>query len=65
MGIRIAMYFFNYINRNPVEAGLAGRADEWEYEGVCHFIKGETSILDIPPWIQAAYQAFIRGCWQN
>jgi hypothetical protein len=28
---------------------IAGRADEWEYGGICHFIKGETSILDIPP----------------
>jgi putative transposase len=56
---------FEYISHNPVEAGLAGRADEWEYGGVCHFIKGETSILDIPPLIQAMYQAFIYGCGQN
>jgi hypothetical protein len=41
-----------------VEAGLAGRPDEWEYGGVCHFVKGETSILDIPPWLEALYQAF-------
>jgi hypothetical protein len=42
-----------------VEAGLAGRAEEWEYGGVCHFIKGETSIIDIPPLIKTAYQAII------
>jgi putative transposase len=52
---------FKYINLNPVKAGLVGRADEWEYGGVCHFIKGETSILDIPPWIEAAYQAFCNS----
>jgi len=52
------MHVFEYISRNPVEAGLAGRADEWEYGGVCHFVKGETSILDIPPWVKAVYEAF-------
>jgi putative transposase len=60
--LRTGMAFmdvFKYISRNPVKAGLAGRADEWEYGGVCHFIKGETSIIDIPPLIKAAYQAFI------
>jgi putative transposase len=62
---RAFLHVFGYISRNPVEAGLAGRADEWEYGGVCHFIKGETSILDIPPWIQAAYQTLICGCRQN
>jgi putative transposase len=62
---RAFLHVFSYISRNPVEAGLASRADEWEYGGVCHFIKGETSILDIPPWIQAAYHAFICGCRQN
>jgi putative transposase len=56
------LHVFCYISWNPVETGLAGRADEWEYGGVCHFIKGETSILDIPPWIQAVYQAFICYC---
>jgi len=52
---------FDYISRNPVEAGLAGRPDEWEYGGVCHFIKGETSIIDIPPWLESVYQTFC-GC---
>jgi putative transposase len=58
---RAFMQVFEYISLNPVEAGLAGRADEWEHGGVCHFIKGETSIIDIPPWLIAAYQAFICG----
>jgi hypothetical protein len=57
---------FDYISKNPVEAGLAGRADEWEYGGVgqyvrCHFVKGETAIIDIPPWLEAVYQAFVCG----
>ena len=57
-GGRAFMRVFDYISQNPVAAGLAGRADEWEHGGVCHFVKGETSILDIPPWVKAAYQAF-------
>jgi putative transposase len=51
---------FNYISRNPVKAGLVERPEEWEYGGVCHFVKGETSILDIPPWVKAVYQTFNR-----
>jgi putative transposase len=61
--IQMGMAFwrvFEYISRNPVEAGLVGRAEEWEYSGVCHFLKGETSILDVPPWLKAAYQALNR-----
>jgi putative transposase len=57
---------FDYISKNPVKAGLAGRADEWEHGGVCHFVKGETTIIDIPPWLEAVYQAFIlRGCLED
>jgi len=60
------MRVFDYISRNPVEAGLAGRPGEWEYGGIgqyvrCHFVKGETSVLDIPPWLEALYQAFLHG----
>jgi hypothetical protein len=28
------LHVFKYINWNPVEAELAGRADEWEYGGI-------------------------------
>ena len=49
---------FKYISNNPVIAGLVKKASEWEDSGVCHFMKGETSILDIPPWLEAEYQAF-------
>ena len=52
---------FEYISENPVKAGLVGSAEVWEYGGVCHFIKGETGILDVPPWVEALYQAFIAG----
>jgi putative transposase len=51
-------HVFDYISRNPVKAGLVGRPDEWEYGGVCHFIKGETAIISVPPWMEAEYQAF-------
>jgi len=61
--IREFLRVFDYISQNPVEAGLAERPEEWEYGGVGQyhrrFIKGETSIIDIPPLIRAAYQAFV------
>jgi putative transposase len=57
---RAFRHVFDYISKNPVKAGLAGRADEWE-QGVCHFVKGETTIIDIPPWLEAVYQAFVCG----
>jgi putative transposase len=53
---------FVYVSRNPVEAGLVERAEEWEYGGVCHFVRGEIGIIDIPPWLQALYQAFMYNC---
>ena len=50
---------FEYVSNNPVAAGLASRAEDWEDGGVCHFVKGETSILDIPPWLEAVYQTLL------
>ena len=47
---------FEYISNNPVKAGLVGKAVDWEDGGVCHFIKGETSIIDIPPWLEEVYK---------
>jgi putative transposase len=51
---------FEYISHNPVEAKLVGRSEDWEDGGVCHFIRGETSILDIPLWLKAMYRAFLK-----
>jgi putative transposase len=48
---------FEYVSRNPVEAGLVGRMGEWEFGGVCHYEKGYIGILDIPPWVKCVYQA--------
>jgi len=57
---------FDYISRNPVEAGLVKRPEEWEYGGVgqyvrCRFDKGETSILTITRsrLVKALYEAII------
>jgi putative transposase len=57
------MKVFDYISRNPVKAGLVGRPDEWEYGGVgqyarCQFLKDETAVISIPPWLEAVYKAF-------
>jgi putative transposase len=59
-GCRGFLRVFDYISENPVKAGLAGRAENWEFSGVCHFVKGETSILDIPPWLKTVYQWIIN-----
>jgi putative transposase len=51
---------FEYVSKNPVEAGLVAKAEEWEFGGVCHFVKGETGILEVPPWIKAIYEVMNR-----
>jgi len=61
---------FNYISRNPVEAGLAERPEKWEYGGVWQYVrrrfgKGETSILTISRSVKALYQAIIRDYRHN
>jgi hypothetical protein len=50
---------FWYISENPVRAGLVELAEEWEFGGVCHFKKGETEVLDIPPLVKSIYEAII------
>ena len=61
-GDRDFLRTFGYISNNPVVAGLVDTATQWENGGVFHFIKGETSILDIPPWIEAMYQVYATNC---
>ena len=61
-GDRNFLRVFGYISNNPVVAGLVDKADQWEAGGVCHFIKGDTTIIDIPPWIETVYQVFITTC---
>ncbi|MDR0720807.1 MAG: transposase [Treponema sp.] len=39
-------YAFLYISRNPVDAQLVYKADEWEYGGLWHFISGNREIID-------------------
>jgi putative transposase len=50
-GREALMRLFRYVSENPVEAGLVGRAWEWDSNGVCHYKNGELGILDIPPWV--------------
>jgi len=59
------LHVFKYISQNPVKAGLVERAEEWEYGGVCHFLRGEKGIIDIPPWIPALYHDFMCNYQQN
>jgi putative transposase len=37
-----------YLNENPVKAGLVKRAEEWEYGGLWHFITRNRDLLDFP-----------------
>jgi hypothetical protein len=55
--LRAFLKVFDYICQNPVKAGLVGRAEWWEFGGVCHFKKGEIGVLDLPPLVKAVYEA--------
>jgi putative transposase len=55
--LRAFLRVFDYISQNPVKAGLVGRAEWWEFGGVCHFKKDMLEILDLPPLIKAVYEA--------
>ena len=57
-GITSFLRTFKYVSENPVVAGLVGRAEEWDSNGVCHYKNGELGILDIPPWVEGIYKAF-------
>jgi putative transposase len=45
---RVRVYM--YIDRNPVEGGLAGEKEEWEYGGLWHHRKGRDDVVDRPGW---------------
>jgi putative transposase len=55
--IKVFLNTFKYVSENPVEAGLVGKAGEWECGGVGHYKNGELGILDIPPWVGGIYEA--------
>jgi putative transposase len=55
--LRSFLSVFDYISQNPVKAGLVGRAEWWEFGGVCHFKKGILEILDLPPLVKAVYES--------
>jgi putative transposase len=37
-----------YIDDNPVEAGLVAAAQDWEYGGLFHKLRGIVRLIDIP-----------------
>jgi putative transposase len=43
------IHTFNYIAQNPVKAGIAAQADQWEYGGIRHFLMRKKGILDDMP----------------
>jgi REP element-mobilizing transposase RayT len=49
----------NYVDENPVRAGLAKKASDWEFSGLHHFLTGQTIILSpISRWIRC----ILSGC---
>ena len=53
-----------YIEANPVRAGLAGRADAWQFGSAHERVQADRNILDAPPialpadWIEAVNHRF-------
>jgi len=47
-GFRSFLEAFNYIDENPVAAGLVNREAEWPFCGLWHHRTGDTSIADPP-----------------
>jgi putative transposase len=39
---------FIYVSQNPVEAQVTGRAEDWQFGGLWHFIIGNREILGEP-----------------
>jgi putative transposase len=39
---------FKYIDENPVAAKLVAKAEEWEYGGLYHDLRGRLDVVDMP-----------------
>jgi putative transposase len=52
-GIREFLRVFDYIDKNPVEAGLCRIAEQWIYGGLWHRRQGLKHIVEDPPDIAA------------
>jgi putative transposase len=54
------LHTFIYVSRNPVDAQLVYRAEEWEYGGLWHFILGNREIIDLlPPLVLEMYHILL------
>lgn len=62
------MHLSRYIHLNPVRAGLAGRAEDWEWSSYREYIGLRQVTLPRPEAVlssfasPAAYQAFVEAC---
>lgn len=50
---------FEYINRNPCEAGLVPFARDWPFGGLWHYFHGRWDILGkhVPLWLQRQFES--------
>ena len=55
------LHAFRYVSLNPVKASLVEKAEEWEFGGLWHFIRGNRSILGRTICMEALYQSLLRG----
>jgi putative transposase len=52
---------FIYVSQNPVDAQIVGRAEDWEFGGLWHFIIGNREILGEPPgFVSFLYHWYYR-----
>ncbi|MDR2499773.1 MAG: transposase [Treponema sp.] len=56
------LHAFDYVSRNPVKASLVENAEEWEFGGLWHFIKGNRTILNHTICLEVLYQIL---CWSE
>ncbi|MDR2537233.1 MAG: transposase [Treponema sp.] len=46
--IRQLLRVLDYIDKNPEKAGLVKRAEDWEFSGLYHHLRGRTDVVTIP-----------------
>jgi REP element-mobilizing transposase RayT len=46
--VRQFLWVLDYIDENPKRAGLVKRAEDWEFGGLYHHLRGRTDVVEIP-----------------
>ncbi|MDR2537446.1 MAG: transposase [Treponema sp.] len=46
--VRQFLRVFSYIDENPKRAGMVEKAEDWEFGGLYHHLRGRTDVVEIP-----------------